>query len=61
MQVGTKFWMAPEVLSWGTSSFDSDMFSLHVVMWEVRGRSGRFAMSLIGVWCLTYFSWSSSA
>ncbi|CAM9359379.1 unnamed protein product, partial [Ectocarpus fasciculatus] len=34
-KAGTKFWMAPEVLSWGESSFDSDVFSLHVVLWEI--------------------------
>ncbi|CBN78459.1 ATP binding protein [Ectocarpus siliculosus] len=34
-KAGTKFWMAPEILSWGESSFDSDVFSLHVVLWEI--------------------------
>jgi len=32
--------MAPEVLMWGKSSFDSDIFSLHVVIWEVRAAAG---------------------
>ncbi|CAN0203677.1 unnamed protein product [Ectocarpus sp. 12 AP-2014] len=32
---GTKFWMDPEILSWEESSFDSDVFSLHVVLWEI--------------------------
>eukprot|EP00903_Cladosiphon_okamuranus_P015570 g14375.t1 len=31
---GTHFWMAPEIYRYGESSFDSDIFSLHVVMWE---------------------------
>ena len=30
------FWMAPEVHNWVESSFASDIFSLHVVLWEVR-------------------------
>ncbi|CAM9489103.1 unnamed protein product [Pylaiella littoralis] len=32
---GTKFWMAPEVLVNGDNSFASDIFSLHVVLWEI--------------------------
>ncbi|CAM9214903.1 unnamed protein product, partial [Ectocarpus sp. 8 AP-2014] len=44
-KAGTKFWMAPEVLGWGNSSFDSDVFSLHVVFWEIvenrQGGQGR--------------------
>ena len=27
--------MAPEIFCYGESSFDSDIFSLHVVAWEV--------------------------
>eukprot|EP00903_Cladosiphon_okamuranus_P014546 g13493.t1 len=32
---GTQFWMAPEIYRWAESSFDSDIFSLHVVIWEI--------------------------
>lgn len=36
--------MAPEVLGWGNSSFDSDVFSLHVVFWEVRTAFGMYVV-----------------
>ena len=42
-QVGSDFWMAPEVHSNGKATPASDVFSLHVVMWEVSANSG--------VWC----------
>ncbi|CAM9456646.1 unnamed protein product, partial [Laminaria digitata] len=34
-KVGSDFWMAPEVYSTGKTFLASDVFSLHVVMWEV--------------------------
>lgn len=34
-QVGSDFWMAPEVHSNRRATKASDVFSLHVVMWEV--------------------------
>ncbi|CAM9568738.1 unnamed protein product [Discosporangium mesarthrocarpum] len=34
-KVGTTFWMAPEIHQNLPASFASDIFSLHVVMWEV--------------------------
>ena len=44
-QVGSDFWMAPEVHSNRKATRASDVFSLHVVMWEVR-KAPTFS-----VWC----------
>ncbi|CAM9454253.1 unnamed protein product, partial [Hapterophycus canaliculatus] len=43
-QSGTFFWMAPEVLENRKGHLDSDIFSLHVVMWEVRESGARSAL-----------------
>lgn len=38
-QVGSEFWMAPEVHQGGKPTSASDVFSFSVVMWEVNGSS----------------------
>ena len=62
-KVGSDFWMAPEVYSTGKTFQASDVFSLHVVMWEVRvnrnARGRHFRVSSCSVvtvaTCISYF------
>lgn len=45
-QVGSTFWMAPEIHRGGKATAASDIFSLQVLMWEVK--VFRFAFNTCG-------------